>query len=97
MPRIHLKHPSPDDKQYLGQAWRPCTICDPGGTETNDDTEETNWFGRLYPESLMVYRDGKWYCDVHYRWRFHNKDLDAAKIEITEEDREGAVKGNTID
>ena len=95
--RIRLERPRYTDKQYVGEKWRPCHLCGPSWNETNDDTEETNWFGRHYPESLMTYRDGKWLCNVHHRWRYHNKDWDKVKLDKSEEDREGPVKGNTLD
>ena len=39
-----------------------------------------------YPESEMVEADdGKYYCRVHYNFRFKKKYQDAAKIEITDD------------
>lgn len=93
MPKIRLEKPRHTDKQFLGKKWRPCAVCGPSWSETNDDTSETNFFGRHYPESQVTFREGKWYCTVHYRWRYKNIDTDASKIELTEDDREGPVKG----
>jgi len=33
-------------------------------------------FGKLYPESELIERDGKYYCKFHYDWRFRGKDRD---------------------
>lgn len=92
--RIRLERPRTNAEKYVGEKWRACQICGPSWTETNDDTSEGNWFGRMYPESLMTYRDGKWFCNVHYRWRYRNRDWDEVKIELPDDDREMPVKGN---
>ena len=31
-------------------------------------------YGRLWPVSQMFFRDGKWYCAGHYRFRFEYRD-----------------------
>ena len=82
----------PDD--YIGEKFRACQMCGGHWSETDGDTGQTNYYGRLYPESLLVERDGKWYCLYHYDWRFRHKDIDDESFDIDEEDREGPEKGS---
>jgi len=44
-------------------------------------------YGRMYPQSEMVQRDGKWFCKAHYRFRYRHKDMDDVRINIDEGDR----------
>jgi len=94
MSKIRLQKPRNIGERYAGEKWRHCAVCSVGSTETNEDTDETNWYGRMYPESMMTYRDGKWYCNVHYRWKFRKKDMDDAGFEMDDGDREMPVKGH---
>ena len=42
-------------------------------------------YGRLYPESEMVMRDGKWWCSDHYRYHYAIRDWADIKIDIKED------------
>lgn len=42
-------------------------------------------YGRLYPESEMIERDGKWYCNSHYHWYYGVRDWADSKIDIVED------------
>jgi len=56
----------------FGDKWKYCELCSDS---------------RMWPKSMVVERDGKYYCKDHYRFRFHNKDIDAIVYEIDEGDR----------
>ena len=48
-----------------------------GGNDmmTLNDNGVSKGYGRLWPESQLILRDGKWYCPEHYRFRFRYRDL----------------------
>jgi len=83
-----------DPKDHIGEKFRACYLCGGAWSETDDDTSQTNYYGRLYPESLMVERDGHWYCLSHYRFRFYKKDIDDEPFDMPDEDRELPEKGS---
>ena len=89
MPTIRLKRPT--RRQKVGQSLHACVYCGGEASETNANTNETNWYGRLYPESMLVYKDGKWMCKPHYRWYYHNRNIDKAKLEMKEEPITGTI------
>jgi hypothetical protein len=84
---------NPED--HIGEKFRACHLCGGHWSETDGDTSETNYYGRLYPESLLVERDGRWYCSSHYNWRFNKKDTDEP-FDMPDSDRQGPEKG-TVD
>ena len=47
-----------------------------------------NRYGRLYPESMLVERDGKRYCTPHYIFRYTHIDTDEFEVDVTDDDRE---------
>ena len=57
------------------------------GMMTVNGTPYVNKYGRQYPESQMVFRDGKWFCSAHARFRYHHKDIDSHHLHIDEGDR----------
>lgn len=84
---------NPDD--YIGEKFRACYLCGGHWSETDGDTSETNWYsGKLYPEALLVRRDGRWFCTLHYTWRYRHKDIDEEVYDMPDEDREGPDKGS---
>ena len=91
---LRLKRPT--RRQKVGQSLHACVYCGGEASETNANTSETNWYGRLYPESMMVYKDGKWICKPHYRWYYHNRNIDETKITIEETTPDG-MKHESID
>ena len=82
---------NPED--YIGEKFRACHLCGGNWSETDEDSGQTNWYGRLYPENLMAERDGRWYCLSHYNWRFHHKDMDDEPWDEPDEDRELPERG----
>ena len=82
---------NPED--YLGEKFRACHLCGGDWSETDGDTDQTNWYGRLYPESLLIERDGRWFCLSHYTWRFSKKDADDEPWDEPDEDRELPERG----
>lgn len=44
--------------------------------------------GRFYPSRALIFRDGKYYCQPHYRYRFRKKDKDRQRIQIQEDRRD---------
>ena len=82
---------NPED--HIGEKFRACHLCGGNWSETDEDTGETNYYGRQYPESLLVERDGRWYCLSHYNWRFRRKDEDDESFDMPDEDRELPEKG----
>jgi hypothetical protein len=82
---------NPED--HIGEKFRACHLCGGDWFETDEDTEQTNYYGRLYPESLMAERDGFWYCLSHYTWRFQHKDEDDEPWDEPDHDRELPEKG----
>ena len=82
---------NPED--HIGEKFRACHLCGGDWSETDGDTEETNYYGRLYPESLLIERDGKWFCSSHYNWRFSKKDADDEPWDEPDHDRELPEKG----
>lgn len=83
-------------EDHIGEKFRPCYLCGTDWSETDTDTAETNYFGRLYPESLLIERNGRWFCTNHYTWRFRHKDINEEPFDMPDEDREGPPKG-TVD
>ena len=82
---------NPED--HIGEKFRSCHLCGGSYSETDEDTEETNYYGRLYPESLLVERDGRYFCLSHYEFRFYKKDIDEP-FDMPDSDREGPQKGS---
>lgn len=82
---------NPED--HIGEKFRACHLCGGDWSETDGDTDQTNWYGRLYPESLMAERDGRWYCLSHYTWRFSKKDADDEPHDEPDADRELPERG----
>ncbi len=82
---------NPED--HIGEKFRACHLCGGDWSETDGDTDQTNWYGRLYPESLMAERDGKFFCLSHYNWRFRHLDDDAEPYDEPDEDRELPERG----
>lgn len=78
---------------YIGEKFRSCHLCGGHWSEVDDSTGETNYYGRLYPESLMIERDGRWFCLSHYNWRFNKKDADDEPYDEPDADRELPEKG----
>ena len=84
---------NPDD--YIGEKFRACHLCGGHYSDTDGTTGQTNWYsGGLYPENLMVERDGRWYCNVHYSFWFRHRDMDDDLFDISDEDREGPDRGS---
>jgi len=83
---------NPED--YLGEKFRACHLCGGEWEETDGDTDETNYYGRQYPESLIAERDGRWYCLSHYNWRFRHKDEDDDPYDEPDADRELPERGS---
>ena len=88
-----MKYMRFNPKDHIGEKFRACHLCGGAWSETDGDTAETNYYGRLYPESLMAERDGRWYCLSHYNWRFSKKDADEV-FDMPSSDREGPEKGS---
>jgi len=44
-------------------------------------------YGNFYPASLLVERDGKYYCLAHYNWYFSSYDKDDEDVDLNEEGR----------
>lgn len=88
-----MKYMRFNPKDYIGEKFRACHLCGGSYSETDEDTEQTNYYGRLYPENLMVERDGIWFCSSHYTWRFSKEDADDEPWDEPDEDREGPEKG----
>ena len=42
-------------------------------------------YGRLYPESEMYFRNGKWYCSSHGPWYYDIRDWADAEVKIMED------------
>ena len=80
-------------ENHIGEKFRACHMCGGAWSETDEDSEETNYYGRLYPESLLVERDGRFYCLSHYKFRFYRKDIDDEPWDEPDADREGPEKG----
>jgi hypothetical protein len=84
---------NPDD--YIGEKFRGCHLCGGHYSETDGDTGETNWYsGGLYPESLLIKRDGRYFCVLHYTFRYRHKDIDEELWDMPDHDREGPEKGS---
>ena len=67
MPTLRLKHLP---RIFLkNKTLRFCPLCGGEHSETNSETSETNWYGRPYPEKMMIQENGIWYCRPHYRWK----------------------------
>jgi len=81
-------------EDHIGEKFRACHLCGGSWSETDEDTGETNYFGRLYPESLLIERDGRWFCTPHYTFRFRHKDMDDEPFDLPDGDREGPEKGS---
>lgn len=94
--KVILDKPQLEYQHHFGEQWRGCVMCGGSYSEADDDTGQTNFYGRLYPESLMVERDGKYYCTKHYNWRFIKRDSDV-RIEIAESDERELPEKGTID
>ena len=92
MPTLRLLRPT--RRQKVGQPLHACVNCGDEASETNANTSETNWYGKLYPESMMIKKDGKWRCIPHYHWYYHNRNIDTAKLEINEESTTGTIHGS---
>jgi len=88
-----LKLLKPKKSQMKGQSLHQCVLCSPEASETNSVTNETNWYGRPYPDSMLVNKDGKYFCIPHYRWRYGPQASDEAKLSLKEE-RQGLEKGS---
>jgi len=58
--------------ENLDQKWRPCALCGQ----------------QMYPESQLVFKDGLYFCNAHYNFRYHNKAIDKyiPKVSDLEED-----------
>jgi len=41
-------------------------------------------YGERVPDTEMVFRDGKYWCREHYRFRFEKADRDEAKLRVEE-------------
>lgn len=82
---------NPED--HIGEKFRACHLCGGSWSEADESTAETNYYGRLYPESLLVERDGRFFCLSHYNWRFSKKDADDEPYDEPDEDRELPEKG----
>ena len=89
-----MKYMQFNPKDHIGEKFRACHMCGGAWSETDDDTEETNYYGRLYPESLLVERDGRYFCLSHYSWRFSKKDADDEPWDEPDADRELPEKGS---
>jgi len=86
---LHLLKPRKESLK--GQILHACAFCGGETSEINTNTNETNCYGKLYPESMLVCKDGKWMCKPHYRWYYHNRNIDKAKLEIKEEPITGTI------
>ena len=80
-------------EDHIGEKFRACHLCGGNWSETDEDTDQTNWYGRLYPESLLIERDGRWFCLSHYTWRFSKKDADDEPWDEPDDDRELPERG----
>ncbi len=74
--------PRPD---VQGEKYYTCVWC--GGVETYTDSfsGSEHKYGRLYPESELIERDGKRYCSDHYHWVFPVKDWAEMTVDISED------------
>jgi len=48
----------------------------------SDGTEKT--YGIFYPESDMIFHDGRWICTWHFRWRYQREEEEKVQIDIEE-------------
>ena len=80
-------------EDHIGEKFRACHLCGGNWSETDEDTDQTNWYGRQYPESLLIERDGRWFCLSHYTWRFSKKDADDEPWDEPDDDRELPERG----
>ena len=80
-------------EDHIGEKFRACHLCGGNWSETDEDTDQTNWYGRLYPESLLIERDGRFFCLSHYSWRFSKKDADDEPWDEPDDDRELPERG----
>uniref|UniRef100_A0A6M3KZF5 Uncharacterized protein n=1 Tax=viral metagenome TaxID=1070528 RepID=A0A6M3KZF5_9ZZZZ len=55
-----------------------------GGADmmTLNGTGARKSYGRLWPETQLYFRDGKYYCSEHYMFRFRMKTLDETPLFI---------------
>jgi hypothetical protein len=54
---------------------------------TANGTGAEKIYGRLYPESEMILFRGKYFCNVHWGFRFRHKLIDEENLVVTDEDR----------
>lgn len=91
-----MKYMRFNPKDYLGEKFRACHLCGGAWSETDGDTSQTNYYGKLYPESLLAERDGRYFCLSHYKFRYYHKDIDDEPFDLPDSERDGPQKG-TVD
>lgn len=65
-----------------GTAGNNCLTADGAGAE--------KIYGRLYPENEMVLERGKWFCRVHWPFKWRHKLIDEKILDIRDEERGSA-------
>lgn len=82
------KRTFPKHFDNLDEKWRSCVLCgfttSASTTPTGGTTPASLNGGCMYPESRLIKRDGKYYCQEHYRFRFRKKDMDEDIIDVEE-------------
>lgn len=43
--------------------------------------------GIIHPKSVLIKKNGRWYCKWHYDWKFRLEDLDDQRLDINEDFR----------
>lgn len=59
----------PRNFENLNQKWRPCALCG---------------LYQLYPESQLVFKDGLYFCNNHYHFRYHHKAIDDYRPNVSD-------------
>jgi len=52
----------------LNQKWRKCALCGQ----------------QMYPESQLVFKDGLYFCNAHYHFRYDHKSIDDYKPSVSD-------------
>jgi len=72
----------------LDEKWRHCALC--GYTSSSpeagedEDTPAEIVGGCMYPESQLVFKDGLYFCQAHYNFRYRNKAIDDYKPDVSD-------------
>ena len=82
---MSIRLEKPRHTSNLDEPWHSCVLCGTGATST-----ATTEYNRYYPQSMMVKYEGKWYCRVHFEYKFNKRFIDEAEIEVS--DGEGQIE-----